>query len=157
MEQRALEEFVGASTQEAVSPDTNRYLFSSTGSVDSVGFVRISRLVLMLMASGTALAVALPFVYLPVLRQPAVFVVVGVMLLASAIAYPEHSVMLGQAAAIGLGLAVVASALADGAAAGAAAASSARVAFGMSSDRRIAATDSLEIMKPPQRGGLIVM
>ncbi|HUG66706.1 MAG TPA: hypothetical protein VMM76_03075, partial [Pirellulaceae bacterium] len=111
LEQQSLEELVGASTQEAVSPDTNRYLFSSTGSVDSVVFVKVSRLTLMLVSSGLALAVVLPFIYLPTLRQPGVFVVVGVMLFGVAVTYPEHAAVLGQAGAIGLGLAVVAIAI----------------------------------------------
>ncbi len=111
LEQPALEELVGASTLEPVSPDTNRYLFSSMGSVNSVVFVKVSRLLLMLISSGAVLAVVLPFVYLPALRRPAVFFVVGVMLFAVALTYPDYSALLGQAAAIGLGLAVVACAL----------------------------------------------
>jgi hypothetical protein len=111
LEQEALEGLVGASTRVPVSPDTNRYLFSSTGSVESVGFVKVSRLMLMMVSSGLALAVVLPFIYLPMLRQPAVFVVAGVILLAGSVTYPEPSVLLGQAGAIGLGLAMVACAL----------------------------------------------
>jgi hypothetical protein len=111
LEQPALEELVGASTQEPVSVDTNRYLFSSTGSVGSVGFVIVSRLMLMIVSSGLALGVVLPFLYLPMLRQPAVFVVVGVLLLACAVTFPEQGVVLGQAGAIGLGLGIVACAL----------------------------------------------
>jgi hypothetical protein len=108
LEQTALEELVGASTQEAVPLDTNRYLFSSTGSVDSVVFVKVSRLTLLIVSSGLALVTVLPFIYLPSLRQPAVFFVVGVMLFGVAVTYPEHAAVLGQAGAIGLGLAIVA-------------------------------------------------
>ncbi|MEO8494558.1 MAG: hypothetical protein ABI614_05785, partial [Planctomycetota bacterium] len=96
---------------EAVSPDTNRYLFSSTGSVESVGFIKVSRLTLMLASSGLALAVVLPFIYLPTLRRPAVFFVVGVVLFGIAMTYPNQSAVLGQTGAIGLGLAILACAL----------------------------------------------
>ncbi|MBI2479884.1 MAG: hypothetical protein HYV60_15005 [Planctomycetia bacterium] len=111
LEQQSLEELVGASTQNPVSPDTNRYLFSSTGAVASVAFVKVSRLTLLMVSSGLALAVVLPFIYLPALRQPAVFFIVGVMLFGVAVTYPEHAAVLGQAGAIGLGLAIVACAL----------------------------------------------
>jgi len=111
LEQPALEELVGASTREPVSPDTNRYLFSSTGSVDSVEFVKVSRLMLMVVSSGLALAAVLPFIYLPTLRRPDVFFAAGVMLFGFAVTYPDHSAMLGQAGAIGLGLAIAACAL----------------------------------------------
>lgn len=111
LEQQSLEELVGASTQDAVSPDTNRYLFSSTGSVDSVVFVKVSRLMLLLISSGVALVVVLPFIYLPTLRQPGVFFMVGVMLFGVAVTYPEQAVLFGQAGAIGLGMAIVACAM----------------------------------------------
>ena len=111
LEQPSLEELVGAAKLEAVSPDTNRYLFSSTGSVDSVGFVKVSRRMLMFVSSGLALLVVLPFIYIPALRQSAVFFVVGVLLFGVAVTYPEHSAVLGQTGAIGLGLAVVAGVL----------------------------------------------
>ncbi|MBC8350988.1 MAG: hypothetical protein H8E66_03320 [Planctomycetes bacterium] len=108
LEQEALEELVGATTREPIAFDTNRYLFSSTGSVDSIGFVTVSRLMLLIVTSGSALVVVLPFIYLPSLRRPAVFFIVGVMLIGVAVTYPEHAAILGQAGAIGLGLAIVA-------------------------------------------------
>jgi hypothetical protein len=74
-------------------------------------FVKVSRLMLLMVSSGLALAVVLPFIYMPTLRQPAVFFVVGVMLFGVAVTYPEHAALLGQAGAIGLGLAIVACAL----------------------------------------------
>lgn len=111
LEQPALEELVGASTRDPVSSNTNRYLFSSTGSVNSVDFVKVSRLMLMFVASGSVLALVLPFIYLPTLRRPAVFFVVGVVMFAATMTYPDYSALLGQAGAIGVGLAVVACAL----------------------------------------------
>ena len=111
LEQQSLEELVGASTQDAVSPDTNRYLFSSTGSVDSVVFVKVSRLMLLLVSSGASLVVVLPFIYLPRLRQPGIFFIVGVMLFGVAVTYPEQAALFGQAGAIGLGLTIVACAV----------------------------------------------
>ncbi|MCA9142545.1 MAG: hypothetical protein KDB05_07150 [Planctomycetales bacterium] len=111
LEQKALEELVGASTQESVPLDTNRYLFSSTGSVESVGFVKVSRLMLLMVSSGLALVTVLPFIYLPSLRHPGVFFVVGVMLFGIAVTYPEHTAVIGQAGAIGLGLGILACAI----------------------------------------------
>lgn len=111
LEQQALEEYVGASTQEAVSPDTNRYLFSSTGSVESVSFIKVTRLTLLMISSGSALLAVLPFIYFPSFRRPGVFFAVGVILFCVAWFYPEFTAVLGQAGAVGLGLAIVACAI----------------------------------------------
>ena len=111
LEQASLEELVGASHQDEVSPNTNRYLFSSTGSVAAVDFTIISRVTLMLACSGAVLVVLLPWLYWPVLRQQGVLLFAGVLLVALAITFPEVAALAGQAGAAGLSLALLAAIL----------------------------------------------
>lgn len=107
MDQRELEGNLQASAL-YVPPDTNRYLFSSGGGVASVTFQRVSRLSLMLIFSGLALVVVVPFFYLPSLRHPAIYFAIGMVLVALAVTFPEPAVLCGQAGAIGVALALLA-------------------------------------------------
>jgi hypothetical protein len=111
LEQPALEELLKASSQAGVPLDTNRYLFSAIGSARAVDFVLVDRLKLMGGVSGVALAIALCFIYFPVLRHPGAFFAAGIVLAALAMTFPEHAVLCAQTGAIGLGMALLASVL----------------------------------------------
>ncbi len=97
-----------------LAPVTNRYLFSTVGDVDVLAVYTISRARLVLLASLPVLTLGLLLIYFPVLRHPAVFVVLAVALAAGSLIDPEVALLAAQAASLGLLLAIVAAAMARG-------------------------------------------
>lgn len=107
LEEWQLEELLGASSH-GVATNMNRYLFSSTGSVASTTFRPVRRVTLMFLFSSIVLVAVLSFFYIEPLQHPVVYFVIGVVLIALAVTFPEPAVLAGQAGAIGVGLALVA-------------------------------------------------
>jgi hypothetical protein len=58
--------------------------------------------------AGSVLAVGLLLLYLPALRHPALLFVVGVVLAAGALTFPEPALLIAQAAAMGAALVMIA-------------------------------------------------
>lgn len=97
----------GGIDEGSLPADTNRYLFSSTGPVPT-WHARVARLSLVVFgASGAALVCGLLLVYLPWLRHPAILLAAVVGLAAVGVLYPEPSLLVAQAGAAGLLLAML--------------------------------------------------
>ena len=101
-DQQALERWIGASEQDALPVDTNRYLFATVGAVRELDCLTLSRHLLLLLGSGGILAVGLLMVYFKRLRHPALLVFAGAILVGLAGWVPDLALLLGQAAATGL-------------------------------------------------------
>ena len=104
MDQQDLERWVGASFQQAVPVQTNQYLFSSIGPVRMFTVTTVRRSSLVMVVSGLILLVGLVLIYIPAVRHPSLLFVVGVVLTASAVSWPEIVLLVVQAALLGGGL-----------------------------------------------------
>jgi len=102
--QAELEDLFGAQRSDAIPAATNQYLFSGTGAVQQIAFATVDRTVVMLLTSGAALVLLLPSVYWPWLRQPVLFLLLGLVLAFLAVTYPEPAAVCGQAVALGLAM-----------------------------------------------------
>ncbi len=109
-EQRELEDLLGASHQDPVPSNTNRYLFMTFGVPRSLHVTTVARSFIVLVMSGGVLVVGFLFLYVPLLRRPLTFVVIGVIVLALAAWAPDTAIVLGQATVLGfvlVGLAIL--------------------------------------------------
>ncbi len=121
-EQRQLEQWVGlgrlgrtadaAAGVEATSLDlptnTSRYLFSTVGPESHFTVLVARRWLILFIASLVSLLAGLAVVYVPMLRQGRMLVAAAAALLVAAVIWPEPVVLLAQAAALGLGLVLLA-------------------------------------------------
>lgn len=89
----------------------NTYLFSSMGQPEPLVVWTVRRGPMVLAASGAALAVGFLLLYFPWTRHPAVGLLGAVLLLAASLVAPEATLVVAQAAALGLLLAVLAGVL----------------------------------------------
>jgi len=80
----------------------NRYLFSTAGRIAPLELVSISRSRLVLIASLPLLAVGLGLIYLPWLRHPAMLLIVALIVAGIAFVEPHLSILLAQAAVVGV-------------------------------------------------------
>ncbi len=87
---------------------TNRYLFSNLGDVGRVEVQTADRFWIVLLASMAALAVGLLLIYVPWVRKPGPLFVVGLAMLGIGVIYPEPTLLLAQAAVLGLLLSLLA-------------------------------------------------
>jgi hypothetical protein len=111
LEQPQLETWIGARYQAPIPEGANRYVFSGLGRIRG-GELRVaSRAWIVLMASGVVLILGLVMIYVPATRNPAALLALAVLLLAVGVLYPEPTLLLAQAASLGLVLAVVAAIL----------------------------------------------
>jgi hypothetical protein len=106
-EQADLERWIGAMRQDPVPPGTHAYLFTSFGAVGPLQVVTMTRTLVLLLASGLALAVGVVWLYFPWFRHPAALVMVAAVLLVVAWLLPELAVLGAQAAALGAALTLV--------------------------------------------------
>ncbi|HEV3416009.1 MAG TPA: DUF2304 domain-containing protein, partial [Pirellulales bacterium] len=122
-EQRQLEQWVGLTAADpsanATSPavsakfsdelpqHTNRYLFSAIGSETRFEVVIARRWLLLLIASLGMLLVGMALMYVPPLRAPRMLLTAAVALLIAVLIWPDPTILLAQAAGVGLGLAVL--------------------------------------------------
>jgi hypothetical protein len=106
---------------------TNRYLFSTVGAAEPLECYTASRTSLVLFASLPLLVCGLLLIYFPVLRHPAALLVAAVITAAAILIDPESTLLVAQAASLGLALAILAFVLARVSARPAAPASSVRM------------------------------
>jgi len=116
LDQSQLETWSGATTRAALPEQSNAYLFSACGEVTRVALRTAGRTWIVLCASGAALVVGLLLIYVPVVRRPPVWMALCVALAAAGLIAPEPSLLLAQAAGLGLALALAAGLLERGAA-----------------------------------------
>jgi hypothetical protein len=105
--QRELESWCGASEQENLPEVGNHLLFTALGSAEELPLRTVERRWLLLLASGSVLAIGLALIHLPAARHPAWLLGLGVVGIALALEAPETGVLLGQAAGLGALCAVV--------------------------------------------------
>jgi hypothetical protein len=87
---------------------TNRYLYSVVGPTASFEVAVARRWLVVLLASLTSLLAALALLYVPGLRQPRLLLVGTCLLLLLIMAWPDQSILIAEAAILGLGLALLA-------------------------------------------------
>ena len=92
----------------------NLYLFSTLGNVQQAELHTAGRTWIVLWASGAALVAGLLLIYVPASRHPATLLVVGIVLLAAGLIAPEPTLLLAQAASLGLALTLLAGLLERG-------------------------------------------
>jgi hypothetical protein len=108
LEQSQLEAWIGAEHEAPIPEGTNRYLFSGLGPISGGELRTASQAWIVLLASGAALVVGLTLIYVPATRHPAALFALAVLLLALGGLYPEQTLLLAQAASLGLALTLVA-------------------------------------------------
>jgi hypothetical protein len=114
LEQPELEEWSGAAKRTPVSLDTNRYLFSTTGYPGQAVLRTANRSWIVLGASGLALVAGLVLIYVPAGRHPGTLFVATVGLACVGSLYPAPTLLVAQAASLGLALTLLAGLLERG-------------------------------------------
>lgn len=108
LDQPHLETWSGGRHLSDLAAQTNRYLFSTLGSVEKCALRTVTRATLVLAASGLMLVAGLVWIYVPVVRHPVVLLLAAVLLGFAAITYPEPALLASQAASAGVVLAIFA-------------------------------------------------
>ena len=111
-DQAKLESWVGAEHRTELPEATNRYLFSTLGAVQGAHLQTASRSLIVLVASLAALVAGLLLIYVPASRHPASLFAVAVLLVSAGVLYPEPTLLVSQAASLGLALTLLAGLLA---------------------------------------------
>jgi hypothetical protein len=107
-----LEEWVGAASQLPPSAAQNEYLYSGLAAVSSIEIITAPRWLIVLVASGGVLAVALAWTNVPAVRRRWMLVGVASLLAGFAAAFPTPTMLLAQASVLGVGLAALAAMIA---------------------------------------------
>jgi hypothetical protein len=100
-----------AASRLAPSGGQNEYLYSGLAPLASIEIVTMPRWLLVLLASGSVLAVAVLWVYVPLVRRGWLVLAVAFLGAGLSVAFPEPAALFGQAAVLGLVLATVAALL----------------------------------------------
>lgn len=108
LEQPQLEAWVGAARLTAVPLATSRYLFSAFGAPEGCQLRLASRSLIVLGASGVALVAGLTLIYFPLSRHPATLLIGALILFGAAFLHFEPTLLVAQAASLGLVLALMA-------------------------------------------------
>jgi hypothetical protein len=111
LEQSQLETWVGARHLASIPEGTTRYLFSGLGRIHGGELRTAGRAWIVLVASTMVLIVGLAWIYVPATRHPAALLLLAVLLLSLGVLYPEATLLMAQAASLGLLLALVAALL----------------------------------------------
>jgi hypothetical protein len=114
LDQAELESWAEAAPRDALPDRVNVYLFSSLGNVTQAEVRTAGRTWIVLWASGAALVAGLLLIYVPVSRHPATLLTMGMALLATGLIAPEPTLLLAQAACLGLVLTLLAGMLERG-------------------------------------------
>ena len=114
LDQSQLESWTGATARDALPDHANIYLFSGLGKIEQAEIGTAGRTWIVLWASGAALVVGLLLIYIPVSRHPATLLAMGMALLAAGLIAPEPTLLLAQAACLGLALTLLAGLLERG-------------------------------------------
>ena len=101
LDQPHLETWSGGRHLSDLAAQTNRYLFSTLGSVEKCTLRTVTRATLVLGASGLMLVAGLVLIYVPAVRHPVVLLLAAVLLGCAAISYPEPALLASQAASAG--------------------------------------------------------
>lgn len=97
--------------EESLPPSLNPYLFSGMTLPPQLEITTISRMELVLLASGVVLAAGLAWIYLPRIRRSETLFVAAVALLAAATQWPDLALLFVQAAVVGVLLVALAAVL----------------------------------------------
>lgn len=108
LSQSELEKWIDASPQSPLPDEVNTYLYSSFSAQPSIAVHTAPRALIVLVVSGVVLLFGLAWLYLPVLRHPAVLLVAAAAVLAGLIFDPAPAMQFAQAAAVGVSLALAA-------------------------------------------------
>jgi hypothetical protein len=108
LDQSQLEDWIGASRQDPIPEAVNQYLFSSFSQAGALRCVTAGRRFLLFVASCGVLGLGLLLMHVRSARRPSLLLAGGVLLAASVLLSPETALLLGEAAAMGMLLAVVA-------------------------------------------------
>ena len=114
LDQTQLESWAGAAPRDGLPDRANTYLFSMLGTPHSAEIGTAGRTWIVLWAAGAALVAGLLLIYVPLSRHPATLLIVGVALLATGLIAPEPTLLLAQAACLGLALTLLAGLLERG-------------------------------------------
>ncbi|MBA62744.1 MAG: hypothetical protein CMJ76_10315 [Planctomycetaceae bacterium] len=112
LQQSDLESWVGVTNQLALPENTNQYLLSTVGEVDSLNATITSRSTLLILLSGMVLLVGLAILRLHFMQQPVVIFCVGLFAALAGIWVPELMLLVLQASFLG-GLLVILSRVLD--------------------------------------------
>lgn len=112
LEQPELETWAGAAAQMRPTESENCYLYSGIAPLATIELVTAPRWLIVLVASGGVLALALACIYLPVLRRPWLLTIVAFAVAGLAFVYPEAALLLAQGSLLGVALAALAALLA---------------------------------------------
>lgn len=107
LDQEQLEAWVGATARDPLPERVNTYLFSALGDAKAAEVYTAGRTWIVLLASGAALVVGLLLIYVPASRHPATLLTLGITLLGTGLVAPEPTLLLAQAASLGLLLALL--------------------------------------------------
>lgn len=108
LNQLELEMWSGGRRETASAGGGNRYLFSVLGAPGSLSPLLFDRSSLILLASGTVLAVGLLLLQVPVLRHPALLLVLATIVISMSLLRFDAALLMAQAAGLGVVLLVVA-------------------------------------------------
>ena len=114
LDQSQLESWAGAAPRDGLPDRANVYLFSALGNVEQAEVRTAGRTWIVLWASGAALVAGLLLIYVPISRHPATLLAMGMALLAAGLIAPEPTLLLAQAACLGLALTLLAGMLERG-------------------------------------------
>ncbi|MBN1591092.1 MAG: hypothetical protein JW888_16380 [Pirellulales bacterium] len=109
-----LESWIGVPENAELGAGDDSYLFSAFGSSGPFELTIVSRSWIVLGASGMALVFGLVLLYVPASRHPAALFILAVVLGCTGLLYPEPTLLVLQAAGLGLGLTLVAGLLERG-------------------------------------------
>lgn len=100
--QPELEEWVNASTQLSPTAAHNEYLYTGLAPVVSIDLISARRWLIVLVASSAVLAIGLVWTYFPPARRGWVVMAAASILAGVAVAFPVPALLLGQAAVLGV-------------------------------------------------------
>ncbi|MCE9525581.1 MAG: hypothetical protein K8R36_05965 [Planctomycetales bacterium] len=104
MRQEELEDWVGATHQQAIPQQTNQYLFSSFGSFENIPLFAVSRRLILGMAGAVILGLGLLLLHIPTLRHPATALFIAVAIGAASLTWPAAGLLLAQGSTLALGV-----------------------------------------------------
>jgi len=108
LDQTQLESWAGATSQAPLPENSSIYLYSTFGNVDRLKLYTAGRAWIVLLASGVALMAGLLLIYMPLSRHPATLLVFALTMLSAGAIFPETTLLLAQAASLGLVLTLLA-------------------------------------------------
>jgi hypothetical protein len=111
LDERRLARESGAVQDMSLPERTNQYVYTTLGAPDRLSVAAAGRSLILLVASGAALAIGLTIMYLPSPRRGAAWLALAVLLVGGAALYPALTVLVAQAASFGLALTFISGAI----------------------------------------------